>query len=331
MFRRTVIALLSVTPLFLAGAVPWVAAAATSTTSASSPRLHGSASASTAPVPKSHVAPPLAGTGTWWHPSAAPMRWQWELDHVFDPTNPTDLGLNDTLPNGAAAAAPTVYDIDAIENTAATVAAIHQRGAKAICYIEVGTAGDYYTVAQEGTTTTTYFQRFQAAGVLGAALSGYPENFLNIAAPATTTILEQMIKRQCAMKGFDAVETDLDETYSGSDGPTGFSLTRAEEMTFLTGLATYMHSLGMAWIIKNPDDTGDNFAQKMEPIADAVLTEQCNEYSTCSQLQWYVGKKAVFNAEYNLDTSSFCGADAAMGFNGVAFNQNLDGTQSPCR
>jgi len=35
-----------------------------------------------------------------------------------------------------------------------------------------------------------------------------------------------MINQQCAAKGFDAVETDLDETYAGGDGTTGFTLTK---------------------------------------------------------------------------------------------------------
>ena len=129
---------------------------------------------------------------------------------------------------------------------------------------------------------------------------------MNINSPATVKIMESMIAQQCAAKGFDAVETDLDETYSGSDGATGFALTQANEVTYMTTLANYMHSLGMGWIIKNPDDTGDNYATTMAGVADGVLSEQCNEYSTCSALSAYLGHKAVFNAEYNLPTSSFC-------------------------
>jgi len=43
---------------------------------------------------------------------------------------------------------------------------------------------------------------------------------------------------------------------------------------------------------------------------DAVLTEQCNQYSTCGLLSSYVGHKAVFNAEYHLKPSAFCSAAA---------------------
>jgi hypothetical protein len=223
-----------------------------------------------------------------------------------------------------------VYDIDGILNSAATVAALHARGAKVICYVEVGTAGNYYSAADEG-VSTTYYAQLQAAGVLGNKLSGYPESFLNINSPATVSIIESMIGQQCAAKGFDAVETDLDETYSGSDGSTGFALSQAGEVSYMATLANYMHGRGLAWIAKNPDDTGDNYASLIAPYADGVLTEQCNQYGSCSALGAFLGKKAVFNAEYSLTTSQFCAADAASSISGVVFSVNLDASRrSPC-
>ncbi len=237
----------------------------------------------------------------------------------------TDLGTNDTLPNGAAAPAPQVYDIDGIDNSAATVSALQARGAHVICYMEVGTAGNY------GGAYTTYYNELQAAGDLGSQLSGYPEYFININAPSAVAIVESILSQQCAAKGFDAVETDLDETYAGSDGATGFSLTKTDEVAYMTTLANYMHSLGLAWVIKNPDDTGDNYAALMEPLADAVLTEQCNQYSTCSALSAYLGHKAIFNAEYNLTTAQFCASDDAAGINGALFPVDLNGPRSPCQ
>jgi hypothetical protein len=231
---------------------------------------------------------------------------------------------------GAPAPDPTVYDIDGIENPQSTVTALHAMGDHAVCYVEVGTAGDYYSAAAEG-LATTYFGQLQAAGVLGNKLSGYPEYFLNIASPTTVAIIESMIGQQCAAKGFDAVETDLDETYSGSDGATGFPLTKSDEEQYMTTLANYMHSLGMGWIIKNPDDTGDSFAADMEPLADGVLSEQCNENSTCGLLKSYLGKKAIFNAEYNLSPSDFCPSDNASGINGAKFDVSLSGGRIPCQ
>ena len=71
-----------------------------------------------------------------------------------------------------------------------------------------------------------------------------------------------MISKQCAAKGFDAVETDIDEEYTDN---SGFPLTKATEESYMTTLADYMHGLGLGWWIKNPDDTGDSYATDMYP------------------------------------------------------------------
>jgi hypothetical protein len=99
----------------------------------------------------------------------------------------------------------------------------------------------------------------------------------------------------------------------------------------MTTLANYMHSLGLAWVIKNPDDVGDaTYANAMYPLADAVITEQCNQYSSCGFLSAYEGHKAIFNAEYSLATSKFCASDIAAGINGAKFPVALSGGRSPC-
>jgi len=157
---------------------------------------------------------------------------------------------------------------------------------------------------------------------------GYPERYLNIRSPKTVRIIEAMIRQQCASKGFDAVETDIDEEY---DDPSGLPLTKSVQEAYMTKLANYMHGLGLGWWIKNPDDTGDSYATDMFPLADAVLTEQCNQYSSCGLLSAYVGHKAVFNAEYRLRPPAFCSSDDALGFNGARFNVALTGVRQPCR
>jgi len=229
------------------------------------------------------------------------------------------------LPNGQPAPNPVVYDIDGILNPARTVTALHAAGDHAICHIEVGSAGDLYPAAQEGIATTHYAQ-LQAAGVLGAKVSGYSGYYLDIRNPQAVTIIENIIFQQCQQRGFDAVETDIDESYAAT---TGFPLTKAVEERYVTTLANYMHGIGLGWIIKNPDDTKDSYAADMETQADGVLTEHCNRYGSCNLLSAYQGNKAVLNAEYNLATSSFCPADSAAGFNGALFNMGLSGGRQP--
>jgi len=278
------------------------------------------------------VTPPPPPTPTWWSIPVGNVSWQWVLNHPLSLSNPSDMGTNDYLPDGSPAPAPTLFDIDAIINPASTVAALHARGDHVICYIEAGSAGDYYSASQEG-IGTSYYDQLQAAGVLGNTLPGYSaERFVNITSPTAVSIVEAEIQQQCGAKGFDAVETDLDETYTGYDGSTGFPLTESNEQTFLTTLANYIHGLGMGWIAKNLVDTGDHFATTMEPLADGLLTENCNQWNQCGQASTYIANgKGVFNAEYNLSTSQFCPADDAAGIDGAKIDSSVDGYRQPCR
>lgn len=268
-----------------------------------------------------------ATTTRWWVAPLGSQPWQWELDHPLRLNSALDMGTDDRLPNGLNAPAPIIFDIDGIINPATTVRALHSRGKRVVCYVEVGAAGNYYTAASEG-IAETYFDQLRGAGDFGAKVAGYPEYYLNIRSKSTVSIIESMIKRQCAAKGFDAVETDIDTEYVETNG---FALDKADEETYMKTIANYIHRLGMGWWIKNPDDTGDSFARDMFPFADAVLTEQCNQYSTCGFLQAYEGRKAVFNAEYALAPSKFCVGDDDRGFNGAQFNVGLTGLRKPCR
>jgi hypothetical protein len=270
---------------------------------------------------------PRAEASSWWIPPLGSQPWQWELSHPLKLSSPRDMGTDDTLPDGQPAPDPVIYDIDAIINPASTVAALHADGKHVVCYIEVGAAGNYYSAAQEG-LSTTYYQQLSEDGLFGHKVGGYPEYYLNIQSSETVSIIESMIDQQCAEKGFDAVETDIDTEYASN---SGFPLTKAIEEQYMTTLANYMHGLGLGWWIKNPDDTGDNFATVMYPLADAVLTEQCNQYSSCGLLRKYAHHKAVFNAEYSLPPSTFCASDNAFGFNGAQFNVDLTGVRRPCR
>jgi len=267
-----------------------------------------------------------ATAGRWWIPSLGNQPWQWELSNPLNLSDAIAMGTNAKLPNGKPAPAPVIYDVDGIINSASTVRALHAMGRHVVCYVEVGAIGSYYTAANEG-IAVSYHDQLVAAGVVGGAVPGWPERYLDIRSPATVAIIESMIHDQCAAKGFDAVETDIDESYHSA---TGFGLTLADQEHFMTTLAHYMHGLGLGWWIKNPDDTGDRYAADMQPLADAVLTEQCNQYSSCGLLARYFGTKASFNAEYQLLRPSFCAKDTSKGINGAKFTIDLNGVRKPC-
>ena len=275
--------------------------------------------AATVPTSGGGTSPPGGGTGgSWWVPPLGNVPWQWELDHPLDLNSASDMGTGVSTYLGTPAPDPVVYDIDGFDNTAATVAALHAAGDHVVCYIEVGAAENYRPDYSEFPAST-----------LGVTMPGYPdERYLDIRSAAVVDVIESRIVQQCADKGFDAVETDIDESYGTT---TGFALTKADEERYMTTLADFMHALGLGWWIKDPDDTGDSYATDMEPLADAVLTEQCNQYGTCGLLSAYQGHKAVFNAEYTEPTSVFCPSDNAAGFNGAEFGVALAGGRTPCR
>ena len=283
---------------------------------------------------------PHATVATWWQPTnSGPNNgpeWQWELDHPLRVGNATDMGLSATNAAGQVAPNPTVFDIDGIENPASTIAALHGLGDKAICYIEIGSAGNYYSAAQEG-IPVTYFDQLRAAGDLGAKMPGYPEYYLNVNAPSTVSIIESMIRQQCAAKGFDAVEPDIGDSYTDN---TGFGITEAQNAAYDNTLGTYAHSLGLAWGEKNGDQD-PSFARMQEPVADFLLTEECNYYHTCAVVTapYLAAHKLVLNAEYTDDWGTsrvqdlhrFCSADIAGGIDGVLFTSALSGQHHPCQ
>ncbi len=279
---------------------------------------------------------------SWWHPtwSSGPNNgpeWQWELDHPLNIDSVKDMGTGALNAAGQVSAKPTVYDIDGIENPKSTVSALHNLGDKAVCYIEIGAAGNYYSAAQEG-IPVTYFAQLKAAGDLGKQMSGYSaEYYLNINAPSTVSIIKSMIRQQCAAKGFDAVEPDIGDSYTDN---TGFSISEAQNAAYDNALGSYAHSLGLAWGQKN----GDNdpaFAKAQQPVADFLITEECNYYQSCATVTapYVQAGKLVLNAEYTADwgsnvmtdLSKFCPADNAAHIDGTLFSTALSGQRNPCK
>jgi hypothetical protein len=276
----------------------------------------------------------------WWQPTnTGPNKgaeFQWELGHALRTSNSTDMGLSALNAAGNKAPAPTIYDIDGIDNSAATVTALHEKGDKVICYIEVGSAGNYYAASDEG-IPVSYYAQLKAAGDFGTKMSGYPEYYVNINSASTVSIIESMIKQQCAGKGFDAVEPDIDDSYTDK---TGFKISEAQNIAYDQKLAAYTHNLGLAWGQKN----GDNdpaFSRALEPTTDFLLTEECNFYKSCGIVTppYVKAHKLVLNVEYTDDWGSnstrdlgkFCPADIKGGINGSLFNSSLSGWRRPCQ
>jgi len=239
----------------------------------------------------------------WRPPSSVSISWNWQL--TTPPPVPTDTGVK-------------VFDIDGFDTSTATVAALHARGTKVVCYMDVGTL-------EPGRPDDNLIPTRDA----GSSVQGFQsERWLNI---ADLNGLKAMILDRlsiCKNKGFDAVEPDNVDGYTNS---TGFPLTAQEQLTFNMFVANTAHNLGLSVGLKNDNDQ----TAQLQPYFDWALDEECNFYSECNTEDPFINaNKAVFNAEYIDDgesTDQFCSADVAAHINGVLFDLNLDGaTYQPC-
>jgi hypothetical protein len=262
---------------------------------------------------------------TWWKPGTGALPWQWELDHEIDTKSAADLGTGDKTYTSAAAADPVVYDVDGFDTTAADVAALHALGKKVICYIEVGALESY----------RPDHAQFPAAA-LGKGVADYPsEKYLDINDATVLQLIEARIS-MCAQKGFDGVEPDIDDSYTDD---TGFSISEAQEIAYLTKLSDHAHGLGLAWGLKNGGDGGDpaTFITGMVPHVDFAVVEEPFYLKTIGFFQpaFASAGKAMFVAEYTDDTSSsaaFCPQAIAAHTNAALFDVALDGkVRTPCQ
>ena len=242
-----------------------------------------------------------AAAATWRPPQD--LSWYWQLAGTVDNSH------------GAAA-----YDIDGFDNSAAEVAALHAMGKHVICYVDVGTW-------EPGRPDQNSFP----AGLLGNDVQGWPgERWLDVrpSGPSYAHLQAIMTARfqMCSQKGFDAVEPDNMDSFDGNN--PGFPTTASDQATYDEWVASTVHSFGMAVFQKNDPSQ----AAILEPYFDGALDEQCNEYSECASFQPYLaGGKPVLNAEYDLSTSQFCGADDDAGIMGAVYGLNLDGSEyQPC-
>lgn len=271
------------------------------------------------PTPTPTPTPP---SGSWWKPTGDALEFQWFLSAPLKLNNEKHMGTGKTAYDGTRPPAtdPQVYDLDGFENSKATVTDLHNLGHKVVCYIEVGGAENYRDDYDQFPPET-----------LGKNMAGWPgEKWIDIRSPEVVAIIKDRIK-MCSDKGYDAVEPDLDTSYVE---PTGFPLTKADEIAYMKDLANYAHSLNIAMWGKNPDSTGDSFSADMVDVFDAVLTEECNQYNTCGLLGPYTkAGKLVFNAEYAIATNRFCDNDnGKQGWMGTRFAVDLNGSRrEPCR
>jgi hypothetical protein len=212
-----------------------------------------------------------SASGARWQPRPG-TTWQWQLSGHLDTSVPAE-----------------VYDIDGFDHTAATVAALHRKGRKVICYISTGAWEEFRADAK----------KFPAS-VLGKS-NGWPgERWLDI---RRTEVLEPLMAARldmCRDKGFDAVEPDNMDGYRNT---TGFPLTAADQLRYNRLIARLAHERGLAAGLKNDLDQ----IPQLVGDFDFAVNEQCAQYGECARLKPFTDAgKAVFHAEYELPPSRYC-------------------------
>ena len=231
-----------------------------------------------------------------WVPPPA-TSWQWQLTGTLDLNVPAAM-----------------FDIDLFDTPAATVAALHARGRRAICYLSAGTWEDWRPDAG----------RFPAE-ILGNGVSGWPdERWLDIRRLDVLAPIMEARLDQCRDKGFDGVEPDNVDGYANR---SGFPLRAADQIRYNRWIAEAAHARGLSVGLKNDLD---QVAQLVD-VFDWALAEQCFEYNECDRLQPFVAAgKAVFVVEYKTAAAVFCPAAAKMGFNGLRKNLSLNAFREAC-
>ena len=231
-----------------------------------------------------------------WHPSGK-MLWQWQL------TTPVNLSIE-----------ASVYDIDLFENQASVVAALHAAGRRAICYVDVGTWEEWRSDASSFPEP-----------VKGKS-NGWPgERWLDIRKIGVLGPILRARLDLCKAKGFDAMEPDNLDGYVNA---TGFPLTYQDQLTFNKWVAGAAHARGLSVGLKNDLDQIPDLLGSF----DWALDEQCFEYSECDSLTLFIrAGKAVFEVEYNGNTSDFCSKANALGINSMKKRLRLDAWRKACQ
>ena len=231
-----------------------------------------------------------------WVPAPS-TTWQWQLDGALDLSVAADM-----------------YDVDLFETPAATVDAIHARGARAVCYLSAGSYEEFRPDAGDF-----------PARVLGKPLEGWPgERWLDV---RRRDVLGPIMERRmdlCRDKGFDAVEPDNVDGYANR---SGFPLRAADQLAYNRMLARAAHARGLSIGLKNDLDQ----VAALEPDFDWALNEQCFQYDECGLLAPFTrAGKAVFVAEYELAPSAFCARAKADGLMAMRKRLDLDALREPC-
>lgn len=251
------------------------------------------------PQPNATSSNNATSTYNGWQPTSG-TTWQIELP---DPLTNTTLDVE-------------VYDIDLLNNTAATIADLHSKGRKVICYFSAGSYEDWSPDRDQFVKETD----------MGKPLDGWPgEWWLNTTSENVRRIMRERLDI-AVKKGCDGVDPDNVDAY---DNDNGLGLTSDDAIDYVTFLANVAHDLHLAIGLKN----SGMILPQVEPQMQWSVNEQCVQYDECAEFRTFVSHgKPVFHIEYPEDAPSisgddqvtYCNASSANGFSTILKKMELD-------
>lgn len=268
-----------------------------------------------------------AHAAQWLPTNAHALPLHWNLGGTIDVNNPKQVGERDL--SGNVLPRPAVLDIDGEQNSAATVATLHARGQKVICYFDAGVYETYRTDAYK-------FPK----SVIGKADQGWNGSYwLDVRQHSVLLPIMKARAQQCVDKGFDMVEPD---EIDGYENDSGFPLTYADQLSYDRAVASMAHGLGISILLK-----GDIVqAHDLVTSFDATLNEECYRYQECTNpydprtdsevpgLQVFsAANKPVWIAEYtSTATTRMCKGAPGRHWSGARYKLGLplNGGRGPC-
>ncbi len=227
--------------------------------------------------------------------------WYWQLDGTVDLSKNVD-----------------VYDIDSRLVSEKDIVKLKKKGIIVVCYFSAGTVESWRIDKNQF-----------SVDVIGKPLKEWPnEYWLNISVfNRFKEVMENRIK-YLQQIGCDAVEAD---NIDGYDNDTGFKLSYKHSIDYVKWLASYTHSLGMLFGLKNAAD----IVEQVEPYVDFAIVEECQKYNECEAYTYLIQKgKPVFAVEYNVPNSKVtqvCTRFNQFGIVGGIACYELNGCFKPCK
>jgi hypothetical protein len=204
-----------------------------------------------------------------------------------------------------------IYALDLFEAPQSSIAELHAKGKKVICYVNTGAWEEYRPDADDFPSES-----------IGRDYEGWPgEKWLDIGRYETFAGIMQARFDLAVEKGCDGIDADNMQNY---EEHTGFDIRPADQMEYNLWLSEQSHQRGLSIGLKNDAEQAADLAA----CFDWSLIEDCSVYGWCQMLSPFIeAHKPVFQIEYtdmDLSLQSFCPTANELGFSGLLKRRGLD-------